>query len=174
MPFVIGFPHERIEALVEGHIETFEFFGGVGQRSIYDNMRTIVNDGWGKHVRKEQKDFLQLKAHYAFQATFCNPGQGNEKGLVESLVGWARRNILVPVPRVNSFEELNQLLRERCLAYQEHTIRGRSKTIGEYFEIERDKLTPLPLRAMEPIRQVVATCPRSPLSALTRIATLFP
>ena len=158
MPFVIGFPHERIEALVEGHIETFEFFGGVGQRSIYDNMRTIVNDGWGKHVRKEQKDFLQLKAHYAFQATFCNPGQGNGKGLVESLVGWARRNILVPVPRVNSFEELNQLLRERCLAYQEHTIRGRSKTIGEYFEIERDKLTPLPLRAMEPIRQVVATC----------------
>src|SRR5690606_7001610 len=107
---------------------------------------------------KEQKDFLQLKAHYAFQATFCNPGQGNEKGLVEGLVGWARRNILVPVPRVNSFGELNQLLRERCLAYQKHTIRGRSKTIGEYFEIERDKLTPLPLRSMEPISQVVAKC----------------
>lgn len=45
-----------------------------------------------------------------------------------------------------------------CLAYQKHTIRGRSKTIGEYFEVERDKLTPLPLRAMEPVRQVIASC----------------
>ncbi len=158
MPFVMGFPHERIEALMEGHINSFEFFGGVARRGIYDNMRTIVNDGWGKHVRKEQKDFLQLKAHYAFHAAFCNPGQGNEKGLVEGLVGWARRNILVPVPHVDSYEELNRLLRKRCLAYQTHTIRGRSKTIGEYFKIERDKLTPLPLRRMEPITQVVASC----------------
>ncbi len=158
MPFVIGFPNERLEALVEGHIETFTFFGGVAQRNIYDNMRTIVNDGWGKHVSKEQKDFVHLKAHYSFKSTFCNPGQGNEKGLVESLVGWARRNILVPVPRVDSFDELNHLLRERCLAYQKHTIQGRSKTIGEYLEMERDKLTPLPLRHMEPISQVIAKC----------------
>lgn len=158
MPFVIAFPNERLEALLEGHIETFKFFGGVAQRNIYDNMRTIVTDGWGKHVGKEQKDFVHLKAHYSFQSTFCNPGQGNEKGLVESLVGWARRNILVPVPRVDSFEELNHLLRERCLAYQKHTIQGRSKTIGDYFEMEKDKLTSLPLRHMEPISQVVAKC----------------
>jgi transposase len=158
MSFVMAFPHERVEGLIEGHIEAFEFFGGVARRNIYDNMRTIVNDGWGKHVRKEQKDFVQLKAHYAFHSAFCNPGKGNEKGLVEGLVGWSRRNILVPVPHVDSFEELNQLLRQRCLVYQRHTIRGRSKTVGEYFEIERDKLTPLPLRRMEPIRQVIATC----------------
>ena len=158
MPFVIAFPNERLEALLEGHIETFMFFGGVAQRNIYDNMRTIVNDGWGKHVGKEQKDFVHLKAHYSFKSTFCNPGKGNEKGLVEGLVGWARRNILVPVPRVDSFEELNHLLRERCLAYQEHTIQGRSKTIGEYFDMEKDKLTPLPLRHMEPISQVIAKC----------------
>ncbi len=121
-------------------------------------MRTIVTDGWGKHVGKEQKDFVHLKAHYSFKSMFCNPGQGNEKSLVESLVGWARRNILVPVPRVDSFEELNQLLRERCLAYQEHTIQGRSKTIGEYLEVERGKLTSLPLRHMEPISQAIAKC----------------
>ncbi len=158
MPFVMAFPHERIEGLIEGHINAFEFFGGVGQRNIYDNMRTVVSDGWGKHVRKEQKDFVQLKAHYAFQAVFCTPGKGNEKGLVEGLVGWTRRNILVPIPRVDSYKELNQLLRKRCLGYQGHRIRGRSKTVGEYFEIERGKLTPLPLSRMEPICQVVTLC----------------
>ena len=87
MPFVIAFPNERLEALLEGHIEAFKFFNGVPQRNIYDNMRTIVTDGWGKHVGKEQKDFVHLKAHYSFKSTFCNPGQGNEKGLVEGLVG---------------------------------------------------------------------------------------
>lgn len=157
-PFVIAFPNERLEALLEGHIQAFKFFDGVAQRNIYDNMRTIVTDGWGKHVGKEQKDFVHLKAHYSFKSSFCNPGQGNEKGLVEGLVGWARRNILVPVPRVDSFEELNQLLWERCLAYLDHKIQGRSKTIGEYFEVEKSRLTPLPSRHMEPISQTIAKC----------------
>jgi hypothetical protein len=119
-------------------------------------MRTIVKDGWGKHVTSEQTDFVHLKAHYSFKSTFCNPGQGNEKGLVENLVGWSRRNMFVPMPRVNSFEELNQLLLERCLEYQEHTIRGRTRTVGQDFEIEKSKLTELPKRHMEPIRQVLA------------------
>ena len=155
-PFVIAFPFERLEALLEGHIESFKFFGGVPHRAIYDNMRTIVKDGWGKHVTNEQADFVHLKAHYSFKSTFCNPGQGNEKGLVENLVGWSRRNMFVPMPRVNSFEELNQLLLERCLEYQEHTIRGRTRTVGQDFEIEKSKLTELPKRHMEPIRQVLA------------------
>jgi len=83
MPFVISFPFERVEALLEGHIEAFKFYGGVPRHAIYDNMRTVVRDGWGKHVSSEQKDFVQLKAHYAFQSRFCNPGQANEKGLIE-------------------------------------------------------------------------------------------
>ncbi len=156
MPFVIAFPFERLEALLEGHIEAFKFFNGVPQRAIYDNVRTIVKEGWGKHVASEQKDFVQLKAHYAFKSTFCNPGQANEKGLVENLVGWSRNNIFVPVPRVNSLQELNDLLRKRCLNYQSHTIRGRSRSVGQEFEIEKSRLTALPKRHMEPIRQVIA------------------
>jgi len=158
MPFVMAFPHERLEALMEGHIEMFEFFGGVSRRLIYDNMRTAVQDGWGKYVRTLNEHFRQLMVHYATQADFCNPGKANEKGLVEGLVRWFRQNILVPIPRVDSYEELNQLFLERCLAYQAHKIRGRSKTVGEYFAIERDKLIPLPLQRMEPIRQTIARC----------------
>jgi transposase len=158
MPFVVAFPHERLEALLEGHIEMFEFFGGVPRRLIYDNTRTAVQDGWGKYVRKLNEHFRQLIAHYATQPEFCNPGQAHEKGLVEGLIRWFRQNILVPIPRVNTYEELNQLFLERCLAYQAHKIRGRGLTVGEHFAIERDKLMPLPLRRMEPIRQVIARC----------------
>jgi transposase len=156
MPFVIAFPYERLQALLEGHIEAFKFFNGVPQRAIYDNMRTIVKDGWGKHVASEQKDFVQLKAHYAFKSTFCNPGQANEKGLVENLVSWARQNMFVPMPKVNSFEELNELLRKRCLSYRNHIIRGRKRSVGEEYRIEQSRLIPLPKRHMEPIRQVLA------------------
>lgn len=126
MPFVAAFPYERLEALIEGHIEAFSFFNGVPTRAIYDNMRTIVRDGWGKHVASEQKDYVQLKAHYAFKSTFCNPGQGNEKGLVENLVGWSRRNMFVPVPRVGSFQELNELLRKRSSLPKAHDQRPKS------------------------------------------------
>jgi transposase len=110
MPFVMAFPSQRREAFIEGHISAFEFFGGVPRRLIYDNLRTAVKEGWGKGVREEQKDFLALKAHYAFSADFCNPGAAHEKGLVENLVGWVRRNFLTPVPKVESWEELNSIL----------------------------------------------------------------
>jgi transposase len=41
---------------------------------------------------------------------FCNPAKGNEKGLVENLVGFIRRSVLVPLPRVKDIDELNQIL----------------------------------------------------------------
>ena len=93
---------------------------------------------------------------FATKADFCIPGKAFVKGLVEGLVRWFRLNILVPIPRVDSYEELSQIFLERCLAYLAHKIRGSSKTVGEYIAIERDKLTPLPLQRMEPIRQAIA------------------
>jgi transposase len=47
--------------------------------------------------------------HYVAQAEFCNPGKANEKGLVEGLVRWFRQNILVPIPRLDSYEGPNPL-----------------------------------------------------------------
>ena len=87
-----------------------------------------------------------------------NPPNSLPKGAKGRLVRWFRQNILVPVPRVDTYEELNQLFVERGLAYQAHKIRGRSKTVAEYFAIERDKLIPRPLQRMEPIRQAIVRC----------------
>ena len=81
--------------------------------------KTAVKEGWGKNARG-QYEFAAFRAHYAYRALFCNPGEGHEKGLVENLVGYTRRNFMVPVPQVSSFEELNQILRQRCLKYIEH------------------------------------------------------
>lgn len=150
-PFVVAFPSQREEAFLEGHILAFSYFGGVTFRYIYDNLKTAVKEGFGRYA-KEQESFHRFRAHYAFEASFCNVRAGHEKGLVENLVGWARRNILVPLPEVKDFTELNALLLERCQRYLEHTIRGREANVGELLRQEQTKLLPLPKMAFDPAK----------------------
>ncbi|MBO8158451.1 MAG: IS21 family transposase [Thermosyntropha sp.] len=148
-PFVFAFPSQREEAFLEGHQRAFKFFGGVPRDIIYDNLKTAVKEGWGKTAR-EQNKFAKFRAHYVYNSRFCNPGEGHEKGLVEDLVGYSRRNFLVPLPRVENWEELNQLLIKRCNKYIEvHHVRGRELSVKEAFEQERQALTALPGRPYE-------------------------
>lgn len=150
-PFVIAYPSEREEAFLEGHQMAFQYFNGVVKYCIYDNLKTAVKEGWGRHAR-EQKNFKAFLAHYALQAKFCNPSEGHEKGLVESLVGWIRRNVLVPVPKVKDFDELNHLLLARCQSYLSHTIKGRETNVGEELAIDRRELTTLPVKTYDVAR----------------------
>jgi hypothetical protein len=112
-------------------------------------LRTAVKEGWGKTAREQDK-FAAFRAHYAYRPLFCNPGEGHEKGLVENLVGYARRNFLVPIPQVTSFEELNQLLEQRCTRYIEHHhVRGRDMSVKEAFALEKRALLALPVKPYE-------------------------
>jgi len=148
-PFVIAFPSQREEALLEGHVAGFEFFGGVPRVLIYDNLKTAVKEGWGKSAREQEK-FKAFRAHYAYQARFCNLGEGHEKGLVENLVGFIRRNVFVPLPQVKGYEELNDLLRKRCLDYiNVHQIKGRDLAVSKGFALEQTNLLPLPVKPYE-------------------------
>ena len=42
------------------------------------------------------------------------PGKGNDKGKVEGIVGYCRRNFLVPMPRFGNFDDLNAHLEANC------------------------------------------------------------
>ena len=55
----------------------------------------------GTRDRKLTDEFLRLKSHHLFEDHFCLVRRPNEKGHVETLVGFARRNFLVPVPAVH-------------------------------------------------------------------------
>ena len=96
--FVSAFPRECTEAFLEGHARAFEFFGGVPRRISYDNSKIAVAKVTGTRDRKLTDEFLRLKSHHLFQEHFCLVRRPNEKGHVETLVGFARRNFLVPVP----------------------------------------------------------------------------
>jgi hypothetical protein len=94
--------------------------------------------------RKEQESFQKFRAYYNYESRFCTPGKGHEKGGVEGMVGFVRRNYMVPTPEADSLEELNDKLLENCLSYGSHTIAGREHTVDELFEQERQSLLSQP------------------------------
>src|SRR6516225_6216770 len=147
--FVQAFPAETTEAFLEGHVRAFPYFGAVPTRILYDNSKLAVARILGNGERQKTRAFSELQSHYLFAEKFGRPGKGNDKGNVEGLVGYARRNFLVPVPRVSSWEELNASLRERCREHRQHRVRGAQETIGERFERDRAALLPLPAAGLE-------------------------
>ena len=147
-PVVLAYHRQNTESFCDAIVRTFNVLGGVTQRVIFDNGRVAVKDGFGSHAKMQDK-YAALSAHYGFDAVFCNPAQGHEKGLVEGLVGWARRNICVPVPRVSSIKELNELLLQRCQEYENHTVRDCKASVGVLFDEEQIYLRPLPKYTFE-------------------------
>jgi transposase len=129
--FVKAYPAERLEAFLDGHDAAFAFLGGVPRSILYDNTRLAVARILGDGTRQRTRSFAELQSHYLFLDRFGRPGKGNDKGKVEGLVGYARRNFLVPIPAVASLAELNAHLEQRCLERLDHRLRGHAESIGE-------------------------------------------
>lgn len=146
MAFVRAYPWERQEMFLDGHLRAFAFYSGVFPVLVYDNLTVAVRQVLRGKARVEQERFVAFRSYYTFQARFCNPDRGREKGGVEGLVGFARRNFLVPIPEVGDFDQLNDLLLTRCMEDSHRRIGGREddRTIGERHEQERERLLPLP------------------------------
>ena len=144
-PFVMAFPTQRQEAFFEGQRRAFEWFEGVPGRVSYDNLTTAVMKVLKGRSRIEQRAFIAFRSHYLFDSHFATPATPREQGRVENLVGYMRRNYFVPVPRVSSYEELNQVLLERLHKDDGRLSPGKDITIGDAWEAEKSKLLPLPL-----------------------------
>jgi transposase len=129
--FVQAYPAETTEAFCEGHNAAFGFFGKVPQSILYDNTTLAVARILGDGTRQRTRAFSELQSHYLFADRFGRPDKGNDKGKVEGLVGYARRNFLVPLPRVASFAALNAQLVEDCRHRQGDRLRGHGEMIGE-------------------------------------------
>jgi len=147
--FVQAFPAETTEAFLEAHVRAFEYFGGVPTRILYDNTTLAVAKILGDGERTKTQSFSELESHYLFASKFGRPAKGNDKGKVENLVGTARRNFMVPMPRAASWEALNEQLARDCLARRAQRLRGHKETIGERSERDRAAFLPLPAAHFE-------------------------
>lgn len=147
--FVRLYPCERSQAFIDGHLKAFEYFGGIFPVIIYDNLSVAVRKILDDHGRIEQDKWLKFRLYHSFEAKYANPSAGNEKGGVENSIGYVRRNFLVPIPRGNSLEEINEKLIESCNHYDNHRIDGHDGKVGELYEKEREYLINLPERPYE-------------------------
>jgi len=147
--FVKAYPGETTEAFCDGHVAAFEFFGGVPVSILYDNTKIAVARILGDGKRKRTRIFSELVSHYLFKDRFGRPGKGNDKGKVEGMVGYIRRNFMVPKPRFASFDDLNAHLVEQCRKRTNDKLRGHPKTIGERFMADAAQLQPLPAVAYD-------------------------
>jgi hypothetical protein len=142
--FHCAFPHASQQAFLEAHERAFVYFGGVFAVLRYDNLKSAVKKILRGHQREETTRFLAFRSHWGFQSEFCTPAEGHEKGGVEGEGGYFRRNHMVPVPQVASWEALNVFLLDESRQDEQRWIGDRSQTVGVGMNMEREHLQALP------------------------------
>ena len=155
--FAMIMPNMQMPCFIEAHVAAFQFFGGVTQRILYDNLRTAVKSGFGKDAVKQER-FKMLEAHYAFEAVFANKAAGNEKGGVENLCSLIRQVAFTPMLKGKNLKEIQEQVIGRCLDYiRFHKIRDRQRGIADMLDTERTVLMPLPLKPFSDYAELEAT-----------------
>ncbi len=146
MSYCRAYPREKLEMVLDAHNMAFTFFGGVPERGIYDNMRTVVSRILKGRDREWQKTFTLLSSHYLFEHEACTPGAGNEKGLVERGIQSMEEDFFKPYPHALDWDDLNAQLEAECLkrARQRPHPEEKSRTLWDVFCEERSILRPLP------------------------------
>jgi transposase len=142
--FVAVYPSATVEAWLDGHNRAFSFFGGVPQSILYDNDKCLVSRILPDGTRQRTRSFSALQSHYLFEDRYGRPGKGNDKGNVEGVVGFARRNFMTPRPRFASWDTFNAYLEEQCRKRQGEVLRGHRQTIGERLKLDLPVLMELP------------------------------
>jgi transposase len=142
--FVRAYPAAVSEAWVDGHVHAFAFFGRVPQSVLYDNDRCLVAKILPDGSRKRTRLFSGFLSHYFIQDRYGRPGKGNDKGAVEGLVGYARRNFMVPIPHFATWEAFNLWLEAQCRKRQSDVLRGHGDSIGQRLARDLDAMMDLP------------------------------
>ncbi len=147
--YVRAYPAANTEAWLDGHVYAFAFFGAVPQSILYDNDRCLVAKIMPDKTRKRTQRFSAMLSHYVINDRYGRPGKGNDKGKVEGLVGYARRNFMVPMPCFADWDAFNDYLEAQCLTRQGDVLRGHKVSIGARLEADLAVMQPLPAAPFE-------------------------
>jgi hypothetical protein len=128
----------------------------VPTRILYDNTKIAVGRILDRTDRQRTRAFSELQSPYLFADKFARPAKGNDKGKVERVVGYERRNFMVPVPRFATWDAFNAHLEAACRKRRERTLRDHTETITERFERDRAALLPLPSSQYEACEKISA------------------
>lgn len=136
-------------AFLDGHVRAFAHFGGLPARMIYDNLKAAVKRRVGLRIELANR-FKALASHYLFEPCFARPGEGHDKGGVESRGKAIRLQHLTPIPRGASLVEVSERLMAEIDATMASRRNAEGKTVAERWAEERRRMQPLPGTDFEP------------------------
>lgn len=143
------FLDQTISMFLSGHVQAFEFFGGVPREILYDNLKSVVLDRDGDHIRFHPS-ILELAGHYHFAPKPCAPYRANEKGRVERTIQYIRHSFFA-ARQLTTLDALNTALMEWIAAAAHARPRpgaqDAQQTVDVAFVEERKALLPLPEHA---------------------------
>jgi len=148
-------------SFLDGHVRAFAHFGGVPARLAYDNLKAAVVRILVGGERTLTPRFAALASHYLFEPCFCRPGEGHDKGGVESRGQAVRRQALTPIPSAPTLEAINQALLARMDARLTLGRDGAGETIGARFGVEAPACRTLPAAFVAEATTFVTVSPRS-------------
>ena len=146
---VRAYPAANTEAWLDGHVHAFAFFGAVPQSILYDNDKCLVARIMPDGTRQRTQRFSAMLSHYVVTDRYGRPGKGNDKRKVEGLVGYARRNFMVPMPRFADWAAFNDYLEAQCLKRQADILRGHKASIEERLQFDLAAMQALPAAPFE-------------------------
>lgn len=143
--------YERCDqvAFLDGHVRAFAHFGGLPSRMIYDNLKAAVKRRVGLEIQLAGR-FQALVSHYLFEPCFARPGEGHDKGGVESRGKSIRLQHLTPIPRGESLAEVSQRLVTDLDRQMDCKRNEDGETVSTRWVQEAERLRPLPDTDFEP------------------------
>ena len=138
----------QADAASASKLDPFTTLGGVPTGKIRYDLKAAVAQVLGfARQRVETARWQAFRSHFTVDPFYCQPGlQGaHEKGGVEGQIGWFRRNHPVPVPEVESLDQLNAMVEAWDAFDDARRIGSRAHTVGELFAIEQQQLLLAPL-----------------------------
>lgn len=135
---------QTLASMLRGHVEAFEYFGGVPRTILYDNMKTVVLERIGEAIRFHPQ-LLELQSHYFFAAKPCYPRRPNEKGKVERAIRYLRSSFLAGRHYAGIDDLREQFVTwQQAVAHSRPCPQDRTLTVAAALERERPSLLSLP------------------------------
>jgi transposase len=142
--FLRFYLHAAMPSFLRGHVEAFNFFGGVPRVLLYDNLKSAVLERAGDAIRFHPT-LLELAAHYHYLPRPVAPARGNQKGRVERAIRYIRDSFF-PARTYTDLDDLNAqaLAWSQGIAADRLCPEARGRTVREAFAEERERLLALP------------------------------
>ena len=136
---------QTLESFLRGHVEAFGALGGVPRTLLYDNLKSVVLERYGEHIRFHPR-LLELAGHYHFAPQPCAVARGNEKGRVERMIQYLRHAFFA-ARAFTSLDDLNaQLAQWIAETAHQRPVPGdpTGRRVATALDEERMRLLPLP------------------------------